>query len=165
MSADNVLIEAIVTSGEHNYVGHHGQPAGENPTQSHQEVRLIAGRGIDGDRYARRDEGHQRQITFFDMATIDALRKEFGPGVAHGAVRRNIFVRGTDLGALVGHTFTLQGIRFEGVDPCKPCHWMDQAVGPGAHAFLEGRGGLRARILSDGVLHCGPAELHVDVTP
>jgi hypothetical protein len=29
---------------------------------------------------------------------------------------------------------------------------MDRAVAPGAEEFLRGRGGLRARILTDGVL-------------
>jgi hypothetical protein len=29
---------------------------------------------------------------------------------------------------------------------------MDRAFGPGAEAFLKGRGGLRARIVGDGVL-------------
>jgi hypothetical protein len=30
---------------------------------------------------------------------------------------------------------------------------MDRAVAPGAEGFLKGRGGLRARILTDGALH------------
>jgi FdhD protein len=36
---------------------------------------------------------------------------------------------------------------------------MDQAVAPGANAFLAGRGGLRCRILADGVLRTGEANL------
>ena len=30
---------------------------------------------------------------------------------------------------------------------------MPRAIAPGAEAFLKGRGGLRARILTDGELH------------
>jgi hypothetical protein len=30
---------------------------------------------------------------------------------------------------------------------------MERAIAPGAHEFLKGRGGLRAKILSDGELH------------
>jgi len=30
---------------------------------------------------------------------------------------------------------------------------MDRAIAPGAEKFLQGRGGLRARILTDGELH------------
>jgi len=38
------------------------------------------------------------------------------------------------------------------MEECKPCYWMDFAIGPGAEAWLQGRAGLRARILTDGVL-------------
>jgi MOSC domain-containing protein YiiM len=33
-----------------------------------------------------------------------------------------------------------------------PCFWMDKAFAPGAEEALEGQGGLRARILTDGIL-------------
>ncbi len=36
-----------------------------------------------------------------------------------------------------------------------PCHWMNTAIAPGAEAALQGRGGLRARILSNGILRAG----------
>ena len=58
----------------------------------------------------------------------------------------------TDLNSLVGTGFEIQGVRFSGVEQCKPCHWMNSAIGPGAEDWLQGRGGLRARILTDGVL-------------
>jgi MOSC domain-containing protein YiiM len=57
-----------------------------------------------------------------------------------------------DLNALVGAEFEVQSVRFAGVAECSPCDWMDVALGPGAEAWLQGRGGLRARILTDGVL-------------
>jgi MOSC domain-containing protein YiiM len=41
----------------------------------------------------------------------------------------------------------------------KPCYWMDTVVAPGAERWLRGQGGLRARVLTDGDLHRGPAEL------
>jgi hypothetical protein len=36
---------------------------------------------------------------------------------------------------------------------------MDEAIGPGAHDWLKGRGGLRCRILSDGWLKALPGHL------
>ena len=33
--------------------------------------------------------------------------------------------------------------------------WMDEAIAPGAEALLQGRGGLRARILTSGTLRVG----------
>jgi hypothetical protein len=36
---------------------------------------------------------------------------------------------------------------------------MDRMLAPGAHAAMRGRGGMRCRALSDGVLRRGPAVL------
>jgi MOSC domain-containing protein YiiM len=51
------------------------------------------------------------------------------------------------------------GVTFEGTGEARPCHWMNHAVAPGAEEWLKGRGGLRARVLSDGVLKAGATEL------
>jgi MOSC domain-containing protein YiiM len=67
-------------------------------------------------------------------------------------VRRNVITRDVDLAELIGQEFEVQGIRFHGTGECRPCYWMDRAIGPGAEDFLKGRGGLRAQILTDGIL-------------
>ena len=36
---------------------------------------------------------------------------------------------------------------------------MNQAIAPGAEEFLQGNGGLRAQILSDGIMTVGDAHL------
>ncbi len=154
-------IEHIFISPDHNFVGHHGGPPGENPAIPMQSVELKAGYGIEGDRYAKREEGHRRQITFFDLATIDALSEFSGKEIPPQTVRRNVFVRGIDLPTLVGKNFSIQGVKFVGVDPCPPCEWMDKMMGDGAKDLMEGRGGLRAKILTEGSLSLGPTELEV----
>jgi MOSC domain-containing protein YiiM len=53
---------------------------------------------------------------------------------------------------LIGKNFECQGLVFQGVCECAPCYWMDEAIAPGAEAALQGRGGLRARILTGGIL-------------
>jgi MOSC domain-containing protein YiiM len=155
-------IEHIVISPEHNFVGHFGGSPGTNPALYKESVKLIPGSGIDGDRYTKREEGHRKQITFFDMETIDSLSEFTGRTVPPDTVRRNVFVRGIDLPALVGKSFSIQGVQFEGVDPCPPCQWMNEVVGDGAKDQMEGRGGLRARILTDGSLTVGPANLEIN---
>jgi MOSC domain-containing protein YiiM len=75
------------------------------------------------------------------------------------AFRRNVLLEGADLNALIGHRFTLGGVEFEGTGESKPCYWMNAAVAPGAEDWLKGRGGLRAKILSDGKLAVGVAEI------
>jgi MOSC domain-containing protein YiiM len=151
---DGVRVRHLFPSPGHNFVGHHGGPAGTHPTREVPEIRCVAGRGIEGDRYFDHKENYKGQITFFarevylDLCrTLDVADR--GPEV----FRRNVIVEGVDLNTLIGCTFELQGVRFEGACECTPCAWMDQAFGPGAEAALKGRGGLRARILTDGMLH------------
>lgn len=113
-----------------------------------------------GDRFFDYRPDYKGQITFFAMEVFERICAELGvSGVPVTAVRRNVFTRGLELNALVGCEFTLQGIRFAGVEECRPCYWMEQAVAPGAEVRLRGCGGLRARILSSGVLKVGCVEL------
>jgi MOSC domain-containing protein YiiM len=63
------------------------------------------------------------------------------------------------LNALIGRRFSLGGVEFEGTGEARPCHWMNEAVAPGAEDWLMGQGGLRTKVLTDGVLHAGPVEL------
>jgi MOSC domain-containing protein YiiM len=146
-------VEQLFISQGHNFVGHHGGPPGENPILSVAEVECVAGRGLRGDRYFDREANHKGQITFFSLDVFDALRQAMKlPEAQPEATRRNAFVRGAELSDLIGREFEIQGVRFFGVEESKPCDWMNLALGPGAREWLKGRGGLRARILTDGVL-------------
>ena len=78
-----------------------------------------------------------------------------------GILRRNVIVSGVDLKGLIGADFELQGVQFRGTAQCAPCYWMNTAFAPGAEKFLAGRGGLRARILTDGRISVGDAELKI----
>ena len=143
----------IFISPGHNFVGHHGKPPGEHALIEVDSVECVAGRGLRGDRYFDHKKDYDGQITFFAMEVFDALRRELElPAAQPQATRRNVFTRGVDLNTLVGQEFEIQGVRFAGVEECSPCYWMNQALGDGAEKFLKHRGGLRARILTDGVL-------------
>lgn len=146
-------VERLFVSPGHNFFGHHGQPAGENPIVEVDQIACVAGRGIGGDRFFDFKADYKGQVTFFSLEVFDALRRELGlPAAQPQATRRNVLVRGADLNALIGREFSVQGVRFAGTEESKPCHWMNTALGPGAEQWLRGRGGLRARILTDGVL-------------
>jgi len=148
-----MTIQQLFISAGHNYFGHHGQAAGEHMLVEVDAVECVAGRGIRGDRFFDYQENYNGQITFFSIEVFTDVCKLLRAGdKSPGATRRNVITRGFDLNSLVGRRFTLQGIEFEGVCECKPCYWMDSAIGLGAEQALRGRGGLRARILSDGVL-------------
>lgn len=144
----------IYRSPEHIYKGHHGIAAGTAPMTEASRVRLIAGRGIEGDRYSKLD-GAKGQVTFFEEETWLRLCQKLGQSARPPDVfRRNVIVRGADLNTLIGREFEVQGVRFLGVEHCKPCFWMEEAFAPGAVALMSEweAGGLRARVLLDGWL-------------
>ena len=148
-----LTIRHLYISPGHNYFGHHGQPAGEHPIVEVREIRCLAGRGIEGDRFFDYKPAYKGQITFFAYEVYAAvcarLRVE---DKAPAAFRRNVITVGTDLKTLIGREFELQGVRFFGTAECHPCYWMDAAFAPGTEEALKDRGGLRAKILTDGVL-------------
>ncbi len=148
-----IQIEHIFISPGHNYFGHHGKPAGDNEVVAVDTIECVAGSGIRGDRFFNHKPDYKGQITFFSMEVFETLCEALKvSNIPPSAVRRNVFTRGVDLDHWIGKEFEIQGIRFSGSEECKPCYWMDKAIAPGAEAWLKGRGGLRARILSDGIL-------------
>lgn len=150
---------AIWISPGNDFRGRHeiGERA-DHGIESLREVECVAGMGLRGDRYFGYKPDFKGQVTFFDAATVDAIRETFHrPDLSSSVFRRNLIVRGIDLSGWKGKRFRFQGVEFEGSEECKPCYWMDQAVAPGTEEFLKPafRGGLRARILSTGVLRVG----------
>ncbi|CAN5564048.1 hypothetical protein BH20VER3_BH20VER3_08050 [soil metagenome] len=157
-----MIIEQIFTSPGHNYFGHHGQTPDDFPLVETAGIECVAGRGIRGDRFFDYRDDYKGQITFFSREVFDAMLREFGLTTrSPGVLRRNVLVSGIDLMKLIGQGFELQGVQFHGTAHCKPCYWMDTAFAPGAEKFLAGRGGLRARILSDGRISVGRADLKI----
>jgi MOSC domain-containing protein YiiM len=143
----------LYISPGHNFFGHHGREPDEHLAIEVPSIECVAGHGIRGDRFFDYKENYNGQITFFAFEVFEELRRALNiPNVSPSSVRRNVITRGVDLNTLIGHEFKIQGVRFYGTDECRPCYWMDRAIEPGAEDFLKGRGGLRARIVSDGIL-------------
>lgn len=149
------MIRHLFISPGHNYFGRHGQPAGENPAVEVEAIECVAGRGIRGDRFFDHKPDYKGQITFFAWENLVRLWEELRvpPGRRDlSATRRNVLTAELDLSSLVGKDFELQGLRFLGTEECRPCYWMNGAIHPEAEAWMEGRGGLRAKIISGGWL-------------
>lgn len=152
-SAPPIQIVGIFISPGHNFFGHHEQPPGAHPTIAVPEIECVAGRGLRGDRFFDFKPDYKGQVTFLGHEVfMEVCRKLNVTDKSPGVMRRNVVTQGVDLNSLIGQCFTIQGIEFKGVSECSPCHWMDQAIAPGAAGALHGRGGLRARIRTDGVL-------------
>lgn len=148
------LLEIWISPGN-DFRGRHGQSRLKHGIQALASVECIAGMGLRGDRYFGCKPDYKGQVTFLDAAVVQEVREHFSlPELSSSVFRRNLIVQGVDLATWVGKCFHFQGIDFEASEECKPCYWMDAAVAPGVEDFLASafRGGLRARILSDGVL-------------
>jgi MOSC domain-containing protein YiiM len=116
-------------------------------------IECVTGRGIRGDRYFDFKDDYKGQITFFSLDVFDDLCAALAlHDCSPAAARRNVITRGVDLNEFIGNEFEVQGVYLYGTEESAPCYWMDQAFAPGAKDFLKGRGGLRAKILSDGGL-------------
>jgi MOSC domain-containing protein YiiM len=142
----------LFVSRGHNFVGHHGREPDTHPMIEMSEIECVAGRGIRGDRYFDFKGDYKGQITFFSLEVFDELCSAMQIQASPSLARRNVITHGVDLNELIGQEFELQGIRFFGMEECRPCYWMDRAFAPGTQEFLKGRGGLRAKILTSGRL-------------
>ncbi|MEY4246299.1 MAG: hypothetical protein RLZZ245_3884 [Verrucomicrobiota bacterium] len=155
-SAD--LMEIWISPGN-DFRGRHEKGRLHHEICKQSEVECVAGMGLRGDRYFGYKPDFKGQVTFLDADVVEAVRERFAlPDLSSSVFRRNLVVRGVKLQDWEKKRFSFQGVQFEASEECAPCYWMDQAAAPGVEEFLktEFRGGLRARILSDGVLRAAP---------
>lgn len=141
----------------------------ETPMRALDEVRVVAGRGLAGDRYAgstgtwsRGGEDHRpkRQVTFIESEAVVAVRRDHGIDLDASETRRNIVTTGLALNHLVGREFETGGVRFRGISLCEPCTHLERVSGRPIREPLIHRGGLNAEALSDGLIRVGDV-LHV----
>lgn len=124
-------------------------------------ARLIAGVGIDGDRYALgkghfQSEGRWGQaLTLIEAEAIEWLASEYGVEMPVVQARRNIVTRNIDLNALMGKRFRIGGLLCQGSRLAEPCAWLQKTTPARMLRGLVHRGGLRADILEAGTINHG----------
>lgn len=119
-------------------------------------VRAWAGRGLEGDRHLlpEAEMNSLGNLTLIERASFDHLR-EVGIVLNEDELRRNLVVSGMELNPLVGSEFTVGDVRCLATELCEPCRYIEKRTRQGVLKALVGRGGLRARILTDGVISVG----------
>jgi MOSC domain-containing protein YiiM len=131
------------------------------PIRMVEEVRAVAGKGLEGDRYFdgkgtwSTHPGSGREVTLIESETLEALVGEHGPQLAAGAHRRNVVTRGVPLNHLVGRDFRIGEVVFRGQRLCEPCQHLETLTEPGMKMALLHRGGLRADVLHEGTIRVG----------
>ena len=126
-----------------------------------EEAKAIAGTGLEGDRYSIGADtfskpGPGYEITLVEIEAIEALR-ETQLVLAPGDARRNLVTRGVPLNHLVGRTFQVGEVRLRGIRFCEPCSHLQRLTPAGTFNALVHRGGLRADIVSGGMIRVGDA--------
>jgi MOSC domain-containing protein YiiM len=138
-------------------------PQAEAPMRSLAEVRAVAGRGLEGDRYAVGQGtfsvpgGRGNEITLIAGEVLDILELPDGRPLSGAETRRNLVTRGVDLDALVGQRFRVGELELIGRRRCEPCAHLQRLTRPGVLRGLVHRGGLRADLLTTGRLRVGDA--------
>ena len=124
---------------------------------SHDRVSVHQDAGIEGDRYfnAAIRRGPDYQLSLIESENIEAFNVETGLRISFDAPRRNIVTSGVRLNDLCGQRFKVGSVVLEGLELCEPCRLLKTRIDPRALDFFMGKGGLRTRVLTGGVLEVG----------
>ena len=136
-------------------------PTHSQPTQSHHSVRVVPGLGPEGDRYfgppgtPGKRSGSGRDLTLIEVEALQQLEAEYNLHLDLAEARRTLVTRGIALNELVGHEFRVGAVALRGVRLCEPCEHLAGLTDPRVLPGLIHRGGLRADILTEGIIAVG----------
>ena len=146
---------------EGSVVSIHVAPEAAAPMVAVPEARALVGRGLEGDRYctgrgyySKKPSMGGREITLIETEAVEALG-ELDIKLTPAQTRRNVATRGVPLNHLVDRVFRVGDVRLRGTRLCEPCTYLDGLTRSGVMAGLIHRGGLRAQILSEGIIRVG----------
>jgi MOSC domain-containing protein YiiM len=127
-------------------------------------VHAVPGRGLEGDRYFLKQGTFFKpdpdfELTLIEAEALDAMKDEYKIELAPSESRRNVVTRGVPLNHLVGKDFQIGEVKIRGIRLCEPCSHLQALTGRQVIKGLRHRGGLRAQILSEGMLKAGDSVL------
>jgi MOSC domain-containing protein YiiM len=133
-------------------------------------ARIVAGAGIEGDRYFSKAQRYPGQnLTLVESEEIERFNRENSANIPIDGTRRNIVTRGIRLNTLVGKEFTIGTVRLRGVELCEPCRVLGTNLASAemnasvvVRKFVH-KAGLRADALSGGTIRVGDEV--AEVTP
>ena len=126
-------------------------PAAESPLRRVDAAVALPGRGLDGDRYANgagtfSAPGRGYELTLIEAEVLDEIELPWEQS------RRNLVTRGISLNGLVGRRFHIGPVECVGRRLAEPCAHLEKLARPGLLRPLVHRGGLRADIISGGMI-------------
>jgi len=133
------------------------------PMAALETARVLAGKGIAGDRYANRI-GHYshyatpgRHVTMIEVEVIESIARAQGIPFAPHDSRRNITTRGIRLNPLVGKKVRIGSVLLEVVRLCEPCIYLQQLLNQPVLYPLVHQAGIRCDVVTSGTISSGDA--------
>ena len=138
----------------------HVAPLARAPMHAVDQAEAMPGIGLEGDRYARRQGTFYKpepdyELTLIEAEAIEAANRDYDLKLTVGETRRNVATWGVPLNHLVGKEFLLGEVRVRGIRLCEPCGHLERLTDRPVIEALRHRGGLRAQILTSGVIRKG----------
>jgi len=124
------------------------------------EVRAFADRGLEGDRFFRDSWSKagrpDKAVTLIEEEVLELAAADLGTEMFADRTRRNIVTREVPLVELLHREFSIGNVLMRGLRLFEPCNHLEKTSKvPGIFGALEHRSGLKAEILSDGVVRVG----------
>jgi MOSC domain-containing protein YiiM len=125
------------------------------------QISVECGRGVIGDRNFGKNIHPGQNITLVEAEEIELFLSLHDRLPDLSLTRRNLVTRGVRLNELLGKEFMIGDVRLRGVELCEPCtilaSCLETEAVPSAQIIKRwvGRGGLRADILSHGIIDRG----------
>lgn len=139
--------------------GIHIAPTAGAPLVEISEVFAVPGSGLKGDRYYfekgsfSRWPGPHRAVSLIAEEDLEQIGEQFGIHMSAPDSRRNLLTRGVPLRELLKQEFLIGSVRFRGERLCQPCKYLARKLEePDLIPAMVNRGGIRARILTEGTL-------------
>lgn len=141
----------------------HITPRAFLPMRAMEEIELVPGIGILGDRYALDAEtgfhSHKkepgRDVTLLEEEALEDIRRDYGVVLLPEEHRRNVTTRGVPLNHLVGKRFWLGAALLECTRLSKPCAHIEEVTGKKVFDPMVHRSGINCRVIEGGKVRLG----------
>ena len=120
------------------------------------EIEVLSGKGITGDRHFHDLNDHKGQITLIEKENIDYYNNKYKTEISYIDFRRNIVTEGIELNNLIKKEIEIGTIKILPYQLCRPCLHLEQMLNSKdiIKEFLR-RGGLRCEVLVSGKIKIG----------
>ena len=120
------------------------------------EINLIAGKGIVGDRHFKDYNDPFNQLSIIESENIDDYNLKNKLNIPYLNFRRNIITKGIKLNDLLEKRIKIGSIELEVIDLCRPCRHLAEKLNKNdiIKEFLR-KGGIRCQIINNGKIYLG----------